>query len=200
MYALNPLKALPSAEIKILWCRGIVIVSPIPFLSLSIVPREEQTTMTYLIVPQLWHLRYAPALVGLYYLAWIIYARTLHPLAKVPGPFWPSISRTWLMWHHHSGDIEIMERSLHAKYGPILRIAPDEVVVADPKYISRIYPIQKPLQKTDWYRPWRPQGFNSQPDLFTETNERHMRRIAESWEGFTRFQASQRMRQEWMTS
>jgi hypothetical protein len=115
---------------------------------------------------------YAPTLVVLYYIAWIVYARTLHPLAKVPGPFWPSVSRTWLMWRHHTGDIEIVERSLHGKYGPILRIAPDEVVVADPIYISQIYPIQKPLQKTDWYKPWRPQGLNSQPDLFTETNEK----------------------------
>lgn len=76
------------------------------------------------------------------------------------------------MWHHHSGDIEIVERALHARYGQIVRIAPDEVVVADPKYIPQIYPVQKPLQKTDWYNPWRPQGLKSQPDLFTQTDEK----------------------------
>jgi len=107
-----------------------------------------------------------------YFTIWIVYARTLHPLAKVPGPFWPSVSRTWLMWHHHRGDIEIVERELHKKYGRIIRIAPDEVVVADPKYIPLIYPIQRPLQKTDWYKPWRPQGLDSQPDLFTQTDEK----------------------------
>lgn len=119
-----------------------------------------------------WLTTYAPILAVVYYLVWIVYARTLHPLAKIPGPFWPSISRVWLMWHHHSGDIEIVERELHKKYGPILRIAPDEVVCADPKYLPQIYPIQKPLQKTDWYKPWRPSGLNSQPDLFTQTNEK----------------------------
>jgi hypothetical protein len=76
------------------------------------------------------------------------------------------------MWHHHKGDIEIVERVLHKKYGPIIRIAPDEIVTTDTTAIPYIYPVQKPLEKTDWYRPWRPQGLNSQPDLFTQTNEK----------------------------
>lgn len=119
-----------------------------------------------------WLTFYAPILTAVYYLSWTIYARTLHPLAKVPGPIWPSISRTWLMYHHHKGDIEIVERGLHEKYGPLLRIAPDEVVCAKPEYLLQIYPITKPLQKTDWYHPWRPQGLGSQPDLFTQTDEK----------------------------
>jgi hypothetical protein len=124
------------------------------------------------LVYKAWLTVYAPLLFIVYYLLWAIYARTFHPLASIPGPFWASISRTWLMWRHHSGDIEVVERILHKKYGPLLRIAPDEVVVADPKYISQLYPIQNPLQKTDWYNPWRPQGLGSQPDLFTQTNEK----------------------------
>ncbi|TID12828.1 cytochrome P450 [Venturia nashicola] len=123
-------------------------------------------------VLKIWLTLYAPLFTLVYFILWTIYARTLHPLANIPGPFWPSISRTWLMWRHHKGDIEIVERVLHQQYGPILRIAPDEVVVADPKYIPQIYRIQKPLQKTDWYIPWRPQGLDSQPDLFTQTNEK----------------------------
>jgi hypothetical protein len=27
---------------------------------------------------------------------WIVYCRTLHPLARVPGPVWPAVSRAWL--------------------------------------------------------------------------------------------------------
>jgi hypothetical protein len=115
---------------------------------------------------------YVPFSIAVYWFIWIIYARTLHPLAKVPGPFWPSVSRTWLMWHHHNGDVQTFERALHKEYGPIIRIAPDEVAVADPKAIPHIYRVQKPLQKTDWYHPWRPQGLDSQPDLFTQTDEK----------------------------
>jgi hypothetical protein len=34
-------------------------------------------------------------------------------------------------------------------YGPIVRTAPDEVHVSDPKTIPIIYPTQQPLEKTD---------------------------------------------------
>lgn len=115
---------------------------------------------------------YAPILFLIYYLLWVVYARTFHPLAKIPGPFWPSISQTWLMWRHQKGDIEYHQRALHKRYGPIIRIGPDQVAVADPIAIPLIYPTQNPLKKTDWYRPWRPQGLDSQLDLFTQTDEK----------------------------
>lgn len=76
------------------------------------------------------------------------------------------------MYHHHTGDIDIATRALHTRYGPIVRIAPDEVTVADPSALPLIYTVQKALQKTDWYVPWRPKGLGSQPDLFTQTDER----------------------------
>lgn len=107
-----------------------------------------------------------------YWIFWVVYARTLHPLAKIPGPFWPSISRTWLMYRMYVGDLEQAQRSLHEQYGRIIRIAPDEVAVSDPEAIPRIYPIQRPLEKTNWYHAWRPIGLDAQPDLFTQTNEK----------------------------
>jgi hypothetical protein len=60
----------------------------------------------------------------IYWVIWIVYARTLHPLAKVPGPLWPSVSRTWLMYRAYLGDLEIAQRKLHEDYGPLVRIAP----------------------------------------------------------------------------
>ncbi|KAJ4363553.1 hypothetical protein N0V83_009849 [Neocucurbitaria cava] len=94
------------------------------------------------------------ALVG-YWGLWIVYARTLHPLAKIPGPFWPSVSRTWLMYHAWIGDLEIQQRALHKQYGPLARVAPpilrDEVTCDDPREIPTVYPITKPLEKTPWF-------------------------------------------------
>jgi len=113
-----------------------------------------------------------PVVFLIYFAFGILYARTLHPLAKVPGPFWPAVSRTWLVYRMYVGDLEHHQRALHDEYGPIVRIAPDEVVVSDPEAIPLIYPIQKALEKTDWYHAWRPPGLNCQPDLFTETNEK----------------------------
>lgn len=43
---------------------------------------------------------------------------------------------------------------LHAQYGPVLRIAPNEVAVADPSAIKSIYRNQDGLDKTDFYPPW----------------------------------------------
>jgi hypothetical protein len=50
-----------------------------------------------------------------YWLLWIVYARTFHPLAKIPGPLWASTSRTWLMYRMYLGDLEIHQRALHER-------------------------------------------------------------------------------------
>jgi len=122
--------------------------------------------------PKQWVIVYLPVAFVVYWAVWIIYARTLHPLAKIPGPFWPSVSRTWIMYRMYGGHMQKYQRMAHEKYGPIIRIAPNEVAVADPAAIPKIYPVQKPNKKTDWYWAWRPAGLDSQPDLFTQTDEK----------------------------
>lgn len=58
----------------------------------------------------------AGALIAAYWLIWMVYSRTLHPLAKVPGPVWPSLSRTWLMYRMYLGDYQVVQVELHKKY------------------------------------------------------------------------------------
>ena len=58
------------------------------------------------------------------------------------------------------------------EYGPLVRIAPDEVSSSDPKAIPKIYPIQRPLEKTDWYLTYRPVALGG-IDAFTDDNEKH---------------------------
>jgi hypothetical protein len=86
-----------------------------------------------------WLTAILPAFFVTYWVVWIIYARTLHPLAKVPGPFWPSVSRTWLMYRAYAGDLEIVQRKLHEEYGPLLRVAPGmytkDIATMQPKLI-----------------------------------------------------------------
>jgi cytochrome P450 len=69
------------------------------------------------------------------------------------------------------GDIEILERKYHAKYGPLVRIAPNEVSCNEPGAIPIIYRERNPLPKAPWYKVFRPQGISNQADLFTETKE-----------------------------
>lgn len=56
----------------------------------------------------------------------------------------PTVYRMFL------GDLEVVQRELHEQYGPLIRIAPNEVSSSDSDAISLIYTTQKPLTKTDW--------------------------------------------------
>lgn len=60
---------------------------------------------------------------------WILYQRVFSPFAKVPGPFWASLSRVWLAWHSYTGDLHVVMMRLHEVHGKVVRIAPGEVYV-----------------------------------------------------------------------
>jgi hypothetical protein len=118
-----------------------------------------------------WLFVISPISYAVYCLLWIIYCRTLHPLASIPGPFWASVSRTWIMYHMYTGKIEVAERNAHTRYGPVVRVAPNEVSASEPSAIPKVYPTQKPLTKTDFYPTYRPIGISDRPDTFTVTDE-----------------------------
>lgn len=85
-----------------------------------------------------------------YVLLWIAYARLLHPLKHVPGPFWASVTRLWIGHHVWRGDMDVVQRALHQQYGPLVRICPDEIACADPEAIRKIYSTSRPLAKAVW--------------------------------------------------
>ncbi|GAB1193438.1 hypothetical protein APSETT444_002654 [Aspergillus pseudonomiae] len=89
-------------------------------------------------------------LVGIvtYWAVWIIYTRWFHPLAKFPGPFWASITRVWTLLHVLPGNAEKRQMKLHAKYGPVVRIAPNELVTSDPDAIQTLYGTKSLTTKT----------------------------------------------------
>lgn len=68
------------------------------------------------------------------YVVWtVIYAYTLHPLAKFPGPWWAHISRIPFWISAVQGDqIKLMTR-LHKKYGPVIRFSPNELSYINPE-------------------------------------------------------------------
>jgi hypothetical protein len=49
----------------------------------------------------------------------IVYYRYLHPLSKIPGPFWGSTTRLWYTWINFKGSEVSEYRKLHAKYGEL---------------------------------------------------------------------------------
>jgi cytochrome P450 len=57
-----------------------------------------------------------------------IYRRFFHPLARIPGPFLPAVTKLYQSYYNCRYYLEI-ER-LHDQYGPVVRITPDEVHIA----------------------------------------------------------------------
>ncbi|KAK5373387.1 hypothetical protein LTS13_005585 [Exophiala xenobiotica] len=115
-------------------------------------------------------LHFLLAALSLYALGWIMYCRFLHPFADVPGPFLASFSRLWIGASVAGGRAEHTQRELHKKHGALVRIAPNEVAVADPSACKIIYNIKSGFSKTDFYPPFAPK-ISSHGDHFTQLDE-----------------------------
>ncbi|KAH8593864.1 hypothetical protein B0O99DRAFT_688298 [Bisporella sp. PMI_857] len=73
-------------------------------------------------------------------LAWlIVYRLFLHPLAGVPGPLLAKISRLWLLRNDFSWKGSENFHRMHQKYGPVVRIAPNELSYDDLATYNDIY-------------------------------------------------------------
>ncbi|KAH9919288.1 cytochrome P450 [Fomitopsis serialis] len=80
----------------------------------------------------------------LYFLAasvlYIVYERlTLSPLSKISGPSLAGATRLVLMYHEFTGTRKQWIHELHLRYGPVVRIAPDEVSFATWDAVKEIY-------------------------------------------------------------
>jgi hypothetical protein len=88
------------------------------------------------------HFSLAPILISLpilFVLSTVIYRLVFHPLSRVPGPKVAGISTLWLAYHVRQGKSATWEPDLHKKYGPVVRIAPNEVLVCSEEGVRAIY-------------------------------------------------------------
>ncbi|KAK6445713.1 hypothetical protein FP744_10001962 [Trichoderma asperellum] len=79
------------------------------------------------------------------------YVRELTPLRNVPGPFFASISPLWLIIRQRTFQRPWIDLDLHKKYGPIVRVSPNEVIVSSTKSRHVIYGPTSKFPKGDWY-------------------------------------------------
>ncbi|KAL8283008.1 hypothetical protein RB597_010413 [Gaeumannomyces tritici] len=78
------------------------------------------------------------ALSALYVLWYVLSAiRVWHRLRNVPGPALASFSHLWLGGQHLRGEIATALRGLQ-RYGPVVRIGPNEVVTDDPDILAHM--------------------------------------------------------------
>lgn len=117
----------------------------------------------YHVLKNYWHL-VIPLLITLHYLR----RRYMSPLRKYPGPFIASVSRVWKTISTASGHTHLDFIELHKRYGPIVRIAPNELSLASPEAARQLLSAGKGFHKTDFYGVFPPP---ENPDIFTETRE-----------------------------
>ncbi|KAH8800253.1 cytochrome P450 family protein [Xylogone sp. PMI_703] len=100
--------------------------------------------------------------------AYILYLRYVHPLSKVPGPYLASITSLWWVYTIRQRQQHVVCVELHKTYGPLVRVTPNEILVADPKAFKIIYGAGNKFSKSDFYKPLQKTKF----DLTTERDER----------------------------
>ena len=101
-----------------------------------------------------------------------LYLLYLHPLSKYPGPRLWAISRVPWTYHVVKGDIWRAQDKLHDIYGPVVRIAPDELTYISPAVWKEIYATRPQLMKDP--RSQTP-PINGADSLFTADGDNHRR-------------------------
>jgi hypothetical protein len=80
-----------------------------------------------------------------------MYRLYLHPVARFPGPQTAAITR----WYEHywavyrCGQFEKQIERLHAQYGPIVRVGPNELHVNDPSFYETLYNFETFLDRPE---------------------------------------------------
>jgi hypothetical protein len=69
----------------------------------------------------------------------ISYRLLLHPLAGVPGPRLAAVSNIWLAYQVRNGKSVLVGKKLHQRYGPVVRVGPNEVWFNSKESFKAIY-------------------------------------------------------------
>ena len=72
-------------------------------------------------------------------LAIVIYRPYFDSLCHIPGPLICRLSSLWTYYHSYVGDECTLISELHKKYGPVIRIAPNEVCISDGASLAPVY-------------------------------------------------------------
>ncbi|KAJ5385634.1 hypothetical protein N7517_003545 [Penicillium concentricum] len=105
-------------------------------------------------------------------LYFVVHALLLSPLRRIPGPFWARFTRLWKLLQIYQGSFEKTNIALHKKYGPIVRIAPNEYSIDDPDAVKEIYGQGSQFTKSPWYIASANPDPNIVKDLFSERDSK----------------------------
>lgn len=80
-----------------------------------------------------------------------VYNRYGRRLNHIPGPWLASTTDLWRLFHVWNRRPELLHIQLHEKYGPIVRIGPQTVIVSDPDAVPIIYAHNAAFTKSQFY-------------------------------------------------
>ncbi|KAF5006431.1 hypothetical protein FDECE_7191 [Fusarium decemcellulare] len=99
--------------------------------------------------------------------AYALFSAATSPLRSIPGPWHSRFTSLVLKWHILVGRRIHYVDSLHQKYGPVVRVSPDEVAISDLEAFSQIHKIGSGFIKSAWYDTLR---FGREPGIFFMRN------------------------------
>jgi hypothetical protein len=74
-----------------------------------------------------------------------------HPLKSHPGPLLARLTSLPDLYHAYRGDKHVHFLHLHAKYGPVVRFAPNSLAINDPAALRAIYGHGANVQKSETF-------------------------------------------------
>ncbi|KAI8634708.1 cytochrome P450 family protein [Xylariaceae sp. FL1651] len=83
--------------------------------------------------------------------AYIIYQCVFSPIASFPGPFAAKLSSAWHVYAIRKGRWHRDLVDLHRRYGPVVRIGPNELSVGDSEAFRQIYRVSNAFPKSAAY-------------------------------------------------
>lgn len=95
-------------------------------------------------------LQCAAALAGIAVI-YVLIRATASPLRSIPGPFATRFSRLWYLQKVWTGELPRLNIQLHRRYGPVVRLAPNEYSLDDPAAVKVIYGLGTTFTKGPWY-------------------------------------------------
>ncbi|KAH7303072.1 putative cytochrome P450 [Stachybotrys elegans] len=79
------------------------------------------------------------------------YRLSFHPLNRFPGPIGARLTSFWFSWRLRNSDCFCQLLELHEQHGPIVRIGPNNLSIADPKAVNTVYSFDSRYTIAPWY-------------------------------------------------
>lgn len=108
-------------------------------------------------------------LIGFFlFLVVLSYFKSWYRLRHIPGPLAARFSYAWMFRIALTGKQSQIYSTINAKYGPIARIGPNDLITSSPELIRRMSAARSPYGRSSWYSAMRMDPYDE--SLFSMTD------------------------------